>query len=311
MGKLKKVSLIALKVFLALALFRGVERFCHAQTEGFAMCKILPMHPPRSLTPSAVLSEGEREQVQAILSQPFYFFSKGGQSFAFLSEDGKVVLKFLKKNHVRMWEFLNSFTLPSILDGYRQKILRDTRHKSPFFLRSCEISYEDFKEGTGLIYLHMQKTDYFPSKLTIIDKLHIAHEVDMDTIEFALQRKAERVQPVIKKLLKENDLIGAKECVTSLLELIVERCQKGIHDRDPNMKTNFGFIGHKAITIDIGSFSKVDPASVNVPMVLASQSEKFKQWLLERNKELADHLSSEVDRLSKDFSEKEIQHTNN
>ena len=311
MGNCKKVSLITLKVFLALALLRGVERFCHAQTEGFAMGKILPMHPPRPSTPSAALSEEDRLEIQAILSQPFYFLSKGGQSFAFLSEDRKVVLKFLKKNHVRMWEFLNSFTLPFFLDAYRQKILRDTRHKSPFFLRSCEICYEDFKEGTGLIYLHMQKTDYFPKKLRIIDKLNIAHEVDMDFIEFALQRKAELVQPVLKKMIQQNDLSGAKECLTSLLELIVERCQKGIHDRDPNMKTNFGFIGHKAITIDIGSFSKVDPASVNIPLVLSSQTKKFKDWLLEKNTELADHLSSEVDRLSKESSEIEIQRTNN
>ena len=311
MGKFKKVSLITLKVFVFLVLFRGVERFCHSQTEGFAMTKILPMHPPTSSTPLSVLSEEERKEVEAILSQPFYFLGKGGQSFAFLSEDGKVVLKFLKKNHVRMWEFLKSFTLPSFLDLYRQKILRDTHHKSPFFLRSCKISYEDFKEGTGLIYLHMQKTDYFPKKLTIIDKLGIAHKVDMDSIEFALQAKAERVQPVLKRLIEENETSSAKECLTSLLELIVERCNKGIHDRDPNLKTNFGFIGHKAITIDIGSFSKVDPASVNVPLILASQTEKFKEWLIRKNTELADHLATEIERLSKESSQTENHRTNN
>ncbi|MCX6991088.1 MAG: hypothetical protein NTX49_08525 [Chlamydiae bacterium] len=305
MSKLRKVSLIMLKVFLALVLFRGVERFCHGQTEGFEMSKILPMHPPTPLTPSSALSEEERQQVQSILSQPFYFLSKGGQSFAFLSQDGKVVLKFLKKHHVRMWEFLNSFTLPSFIDSYRQKILRDTHHKSPFFLRSCEISYADFKEGTGLIYLHMEKTDYFAKKLTIVDKLGIAYPVDMDSIEFALQTKAELVQPLFKRLIEENDLPAAKECLTSLLELIVERCHKGIHDRDPNIRTNFGFIGHKAITIDIGSFSRVAPASVNVPVVLASQTEKFKKWLIRKNPELAEHLRVEVERLSIEASQTE------
>lgn len=138
--------------------------------------------------------------------------------------------------------------------------------------------------------------------VTIIDKLCIAHQIDMDSIEFALQTKAELVQPHLKRLIQENDLPGAKECLTSLLELIVERCHKGIHDRDPNLLTNFGFIGHKAITIDIGSFSKVDPISLNVPIVLDSQTKKFKKWLTERNGALAEHLALEVERLSKESS---------
>ncbi len=299
---MQKKSLFIFKAILFLVLFWGVERFCHKQTRGFQLHKILSMHEADSsdLLPSP--SEEEKDALRAAFAQPFYFLGSGGQSYAFISEDEKTVLKFFKKHHIRTWEFLKSIPLPSFLDAHRQRILQKTLHQSPAFFESCKISYLEFRERTGLIYLHLRKTDYFKKKLTIIDKLGIAYQIDLDSIDFALQKKAEFTNPKLKKLIKENHLDAAKECIESMLGLIVERCQKGIRDRDPNFRRNMGFIGTQAIEIDLGSYSKDESLKnpENFQSELLDKTQKLKRWLGRRNQNLTTYLSDRIDQILKE-----------
>jgi hypothetical protein len=254
----------------------------------------LPQLPP--------LSEMEKEELRAMVDQPYYFLGKGGQCYAFVSEDQKTVLKFFKNHHIRFWKFLNRLSLPSALDGYRQRFLKKTLHQSPAFFESCKISYLEFRERTGLLYLHLCKTDDFQKKLTLVDKLGISHQIDLNSIDFALQKKAEFSNPKLKKLIKENDLDAAKQCIESLLGLIVERCQGGIRDRDHNLRRNIGFIGNQAIEIDLGSYSKDE--SLKEPegfkLELLSNTRKFKQWLGRRNPDLSLYLSERIDQILKE-----------
>ena len=245
-----------LKIVLFLSLFLATERFCHRQTGGFQLHKILSkqeLDPSRAL-PS--LSEEDRDEVKILLSRPFYFLGHGGQSYAFVSEDGTTVLKFFKQHHIRFWNWLTRLSLPSFLQGYREKMLSKMQHQSPFLIESCKISYLEFKEHTGLIYLHLQKTDHFKEKVKLIDKLGIAHYIALDETDFALQKKAELFRPRLRKLLQNKDLPAAKQCLRSLIDLMIERSQKGIADRDPNIRRNMGFVGNQAIEIDLGSLAR-------------------------------------------------------
>lgn len=277
-----------LKILLVLVSFYAVSRFCHQQTRGFQITKIQSKHHADPHAQLPLPSGEEQEQLNAIFSQPFYFLGSGGQCYAFVSEDQKTVLKFFKKHHIRFWKFLNRVTLPSALEGYRQKILHKTLHQSPAFFESCKISYLDLKERTGLIYLHLNKTDFFQKQLTIVDKLNIAHQIDLDSIDFALQRKAEFTKPKLKKLIRKKLIDEAKQCIDSMVGLIVERCQKGIQDRDPNFRRNVGFVGLNAIEIDIGSYSRDDTLSLEEELV--DKTAKLHKWLERKSPELVLYL---------------------
>jgi hypothetical protein len=302
---MRKKYLLPFKVLLFCVLFYGVGRFCHRQTHGFQLCKVVSTHhaDPEGL-PQA-LSGGEKEELKAVFAQPFYFLGSGGQCYAFVSQDQKMVLKLFKKHHIRLWKFFQRLPLPSIFEGYRQQILRKNAHQSPAFFESCKIAYGELRERTGLVYLHLHQTDYFEKRLTIVDKLGIAHQINLDATDFALQRKAEFTNPKLKKLMRGNQIDAAKECIDSMLDLIVERCRKGIRDRDPNFRRNMGFIGNTAIEIDLGSYSKdaflLSPEGFREELL--DKTRKLKQWIGRRNPDLAAHLSGRIDQVLRDNEE--------
>ena len=286
-----------LSLCLFLLFFMAIERFCHKQTGGFQLHKILSEQEVGSPSP---LSEEEKKELRAIFSQPFHFLGHGGQCYVFESEDGQTVLKFFKQHHIRFWKFLHRLTLPSFLRPYQERLLSKMYHQSSSLIESCKISDSVFKEQTGLLYLHVHRTQDFPTPLTLVDKLGIAHPLDLDTVDFALQKKAELVRPKLRKLIKEKDLAAAKQCLLSLLTLIAQRSQKGIVDRDPNIRRNMGFVGNQAIEIDLGSYSRVQLfglSSQNLKEELLLRTKKLKQWLDRKSPELSEYLVEAIDQV--------------
>ena len=283
------------KIAVFVVLFFAVGHFCDKKTKGFRMHKIasssfIDIH--LEAQPSISASE-----IEELLKQPFHFLGRGGQCFAFLSEDGETVIKFFKQHNIRYWDWLNQNSFPSAIDHLRQKILRKHRHRSPQFFESCKIALEEFKDRTGLIYLHLNQTDCFKGEVTIVDRLGIAYKIDPNTTRFALQKRAKPSYKKLKQLIKEQDFDSAKQCIDSVLELIMERTQKGIRDRDPNIRRNFGFIGNKAVEIDLGSFTKTKK-TYPLKEELTEKTQKFKKWLNKRSGALADYLSERIDAIS-------------
>jgi hypothetical protein len=268
-----------------------LERFCHKQTRGFALHKILSS--PSSGIEEFPLCEKEYEEMNRLFEKPFTFLSSGGQCYAFLSHDKTRVLKFFKQHHLRFYRFLNQLYLPHILEPLRAKQLRKMQHYSPLFLESCKIAWRDFKEQSGLIYLHLNQTHHFQRKVILIDPLGIKHSIDLDTTEFALQTRAELCYPKFRQLLKEGDISGAKECIDSLISLICERQRQEIKDRDPHIRKNIGFVGNRAIEIDLGSFTKGKPTTFCDEWNKTTRH--FHTWLTKHNKELSLYLNQRLE----------------
>lgn len=257
--------------FLFLITFIATERFCHKQTQGFTLHKIAREH-------SSIAQEVENPEIAKILDQPYTFLGHGGQSYVFLSKDENYVIKFFKQHHINYWNLLNRLPFKS------QKFLKKREHQSPQFFESCRIAYKNFKDRTGLVYLHLNKTQIFHKKLTLIDNLKIAHKIDLDTTDFALQRRATPAHQKFKELLAIGNLDDAKKCIDSLLNLINERKNRGIIDRDPSIRKNIGFIGTEAIEMDLGSYSLEPIAKLQDS---GKHILKFRKWLESKNKELA------------------------
>ncbi len=256
--------------------FYAVERFCHKQTEGFKIANILsnlPYAPERELSP---LSPSEQREVEAILAQPFTFLGSGGQAYAFLSQDGKTVLKLFKFHHMGFFS---------------------AKEKQAKFFQSCKIAFEELRTETGLLYVQLNKTERWKRQITLVDKLGITHRIDLDSLEFALQSRASLALQTVKKLVRDGKKDEAKQAIASILHNVAVRCQKGIKDHDSGLKRNMGLIDGQAMAIDIGSFSKEPTLAqpINMEHELREKTRRLSRYLQKNAPDLWDEYSTIFD----------------
>ena len=287
--------------FLLGTLLAGVlaKQFCYKKTDGFAHYKILsdlafnPEWVPRN-------SAEEPADLQKILDQPFYYLAKGAQSYVFASEDGETVIKFFRIYHMSPPLWMKALSFPHLLQPLKiGKIIAKKNELNKDF-QSYKIAFEEMKEETGLLYLHLNKTSHLGKKLRIYDKIGVAYDLDMDKMEFLVQKKAKLVFPAIDSLIKTEGLDAAKEATRALVQLLLSRCQKGIFDKDPDLNTNFGFLDKRPIQIDIGRFChEVEPktASMHAQEILRI-TDNFRQWLEANHPPLAEYLLSEIQKIA-------------
>lgn len=238
----------------------GVERFCYQQTAGFRESKILSTLDCEEKWNTAPLTQEKKEQLHAILDQPFYYAGHGGTSYCFASEDGCYVVKFFKHQHLKESSWLSKVKLPSFFEERRQRYLEKKEKKQihkrrDFLFTSFLLAGEHIPEETGIIHLQLNKSKDFAKELVIYDKIGVQHKIPLDQTEFVLQRKAEMIFPYLYRLIDANKIDEAKRAIDSLFANLQTRCSKGLADRDPHLSINFGYIDGKAVEIDIGSFS--------------------------------------------------------
>lgn len=265
----------------------GVERFCHSQTDGFAMARIrssLTYQEKWETTPP------NQAQLAEICKQKFHYLTKGAQCYIFASEDQKYVLKFFRFDHMRVPLLLESL---SVLEEKKQK-KRQALEKD---FASYKIAFEDLKEETGLFAVHLNKSKGQYPAVTLVDKLQIAHIVPLDEMEFILQRRAELVFPYLDRLMAEGDTDQAKDSISSLVQLMATIQNKGIIDFDPKLKKNFGFIEGKAVQIDLGRFIKKQTGGDIYPAL--RMKNELSDWLNANHPSLLEHLDQAC--LQKDF----------
>lgn len=288
-------------VLLLLIFFFPVRQFCSRKTAGFSLFRIQSnfAYNPHWDTPE--LTQTEKTAMDAILEQKFHYLGKGGQCYAFESEDGKYVLKFFKLYLRRLPSW--AFAIP-LSDSYQKMLERKQKVRASKLERdfnSYKLAFTELKEETGLIFIHLNKTQELKKAVTIIDKLHIEHVINLDKTLFVLQKKAELVYPHLNRLMREDNKEKAKEAVQSILTLIHDRAQKGIFDEDARIHCNFGFIDNEAVLIDVGRL-KIDP-QIKVPAVyqkdLLKITRRFKQWLEVHHPSLATYLDEKLDEIQK------------
>ncbi len=254
----------SIRLILIICSFVFAARLTKKATEGFTLLGIQSHYP---FNPAW---EIQNPLLPNVFEQRFTYLASGGQCFAFLSEDGKYVLKFFKHQRRKKKQL--------------KKLSRD--------YVSYKIAMEMLPIETGLLFVHLNKTDTLKKEARIIDKLGIEHHVDLDRVDFILQKRAEMTYPHLLHLVEKNDLAGAKEAIDSICALILSRCQKGIHDDDAKIHRNCGFIEGRAVIIDVGRF-KMDPRRLD-PKVQSADlihcTEKLKSYLEEISPELAQYL---------------------
>ncbi|HSX03461.1 MAG TPA: hypothetical protein VLG76_01895 [Rhabdochlamydiaceae bacterium] len=252
-------------IFALLALY-AVSRFCHHQTAGFTMAKIQNNTFPLEVNAQTIELKGK-----------FRYFGRGLQSFSFLSEDGKVVLKILNNRYQNrlFWIKFCPFT------AWKNKTATVAESKLRRNFNSYRIAYEELKGETGLIYFHPAQTGHLHQTIILIDKLGIEHPLELDDTAFLLQKKATLFYPYIDSLMEKNDLLKAKQALSSFALFLKSRYAKGIADNDALVRTNFGFLDGAPMQIDVGPFYRNDALKepANGKKELLESTLNLKHWL--------------------------------
>jgi len=283
---------LAIKLALLALLIYGLPKFVHPKTDGFKIANI-HSHLP-SDTRFDIVGVPERSALESHLCGPYTYLGSGGQCYAFVSADGKTVLKLFKHHLRRVHPLMAALPLPQKYAESRaahrasreKKLLRD--------FTSYKLAFERLPEITGLLYVQLNKTMEESLPIEIVDKIGISHTVDLGQVEFVLQRRAHLAYDYLDQC---PDIETAKHALSSLCTLIASRYHEGIYDEDAKIHRNFGFIDGKAMVIDVGRL-KIDRRKSSADHLyhdLKKSTDRLRIWLVANHPELVDTLDTTVE----------------
>lgn len=227
--------------------------------------------------------------------QHFHYLGRGAQTFAFCSEDGNYVLKFYRHNRARHPLFFLRPFLPLPLKSRLIATHTKRQEKRLKDFSSYLIAYEKIKHASGLIDLHLNPTKD-PLVVTLFDPIGVCHKVDLSQMQYLLQIRADPIYETVEKWLAEGEIEHAKLALGQLITLIANRCKAGLSDKDPDLKTNFGFTKDGPIQFDIGRF-KLDPSKTeNYRDELIRITDRLCKFLESKSPELVSHIRQEIER---------------
>lgn len=274
----------------------GSGRIYYAVTGGFTLGNITSDFSYNEKWATESLFETEKEQLKEVLSQKFTYLGKGCQSYVFASEDGKYVLKFVKYQRFRPQAWLDYFESVPLINRYRLAKIEKKHKKLDMLFTSWKTAYEHLKPETGLVYVHLNKSKDLQQTLTIYDKLGLEHKINLDDMEFLLQKRADMLCPTITRFVKEGQIADAKLLIDNLINMILGEYNRGLADNDHALMQNTGAIGTMPVHIDVGQFV-INPQITNPAEYkpeLFSKTYKFRLWLAKHHPELADYLNEKL-----------------
>ena len=281
--------------FLLLLGFWAAARFSHHKTCGFRLSKI-------ENNTSYLLSEYSSEPQEApdsFLSQKFHYLDRGLQSFSFLGEDKKTVLKIFNNRYQRRLRYLRYIPGLSFFKKWKEQKIAYNEEKLRRAFKSYQITQNLLQNRAGILYLHLQKSPSSPREVVIVDKLGILHRIDLSRFAFALQKKATLAYPYLTQCAQNQEWKKAKKAINSLVQLYQKEMSLGIKDKDPLVRTNVGFLDDVCMQIDIGPFS-LDPGLKDpmrqreeIPKMLLS----LKHWLEQNQPKMIPYFNEAISNL--------------
>lgn len=241
------------------------------------------------------LTSKEKTEFSELFSSSFYYLAQGSQMYAFISEDGKYILKLTKQNRLRFFKIPSSRLLASFQKKIQSSKELEKNNKRKKLYQSCQIAWNELRNECGLLVFGMG-TCKPEITITLFDKLGREYQIPLSSTDFMLQQKGELISPTLKGLIHEGKIAEAKKRLDELYSLLLLRCQKGIFDEDASISKNAGFLEDRAIYLDIGGFSK--ETKMKNPNIYKQEIEKislhFMHWLDMQNEELALHYKNKI-----------------
>jgi len=243
-----KKWILPLAVLLFLAALVPLDRFFFKKNNSFCIHFI---QAPLSHNP---LWESSAPFPEEALSQPYSYLGKGSQSFVFESSDGKWVVKFYKfPSHMRRLSWIRH-PLAYIFDPKRIAIKKHNIDRFQLSYNSYYTAWHDLQDESAIPYIHLNPTANLNKFLHITDRLGKKYRISLDSATYILQRKAQKIFPLLDSAMQRGDVDLGKKIVDELIGVIAARCRKGIADLDNSMTNNYGWLDGRAIHIDVGRF---------------------------------------------------------
>ena len=278
----------------------GIERLSHFLTDGFKLANISSDLPYQKSWETKV-SNQDFEESQKALFQPFHYLTSGSQSYVFISEDKKYVIKFFKHKRWRINPFYASLPLPASWEKTRAHWMKKKQETVQDTFHSCKISYELFKNDTGVLFIHLNQSNHLQKTLIIKDQIGCTHKLNLDTLQFILQKNAIPTDKYLLTLRKNGQTDVAKKAIQDLLAFTKKRAELGYSDKDPHLIRNFGFIEGKAVEIDVGGFHKDPKKDFNYYCTheIVKIQDKLLPWIEKNYPEITSFTQKQIEILSK------------
>lgn len=226
-------------------------------THGFRAAKLqldFPFHPEWEPPPDLSYHEA--------LKQPYSFIGRGAQSYVFASADGHYVIKLFR------------FDYPVVGD----KVTR--------LFNACKMAYDDLREETGLLYIHLNLTPMGLPILRCTDAVGRSHRFDLNQTRFALQKRAQDFKQTLRAARYDPAIM--KKRIDQFVQLLRSRTAKDILNTDPNLSRNFGFLDNQAVEFDFGSYQHVP--EMNQTEEIAHYANRLRRWLKKNEPEWVAYL---------------------
>ncbi len=239
----------------ALFLF-GMVRLYYRLTDDFRLSNIsyqLPFEAPWQVPQ---LTPVELSQLSQILNQKFFYMGKGAQCYAFGSEDQQYVLKFFKFKHLKPSLFIDLLPSTPPFKSYKEICIERKKRKLIGVFEGYDLAYRENRHGSKLLYMHLVPTQTLHQKATVIDKLGLEKQINLDDVVFLVQSKGETLRTRLQKLLNQGRLHDAEQAISSILGMYISEYKKGVYDRDHGVMHNTGFVEEQPFHLDVGKFSK-------------------------------------------------------
>lgn len=217
-------------------------------------------------------------EIDGIFEQPFYPLGQGKQMLALVSQDGRFVLKLfnpmrpLKKSWTSHWKYWKRY---SSLKWIKREWFGKKQRLKKLFKRH-KIAFEQMKDDTGLIFVHLKSTKRVCHLVTVFDAKGKKHILELAKTPFVLQKKATLVPTYLEDLMRENRIDEAKLALNQMGQLLARRAALGITDRIQTMDNNYGFANGRPMQIEVGRihFAEEDDRVSEKERIL----ENFHNW---------------------------------
>lgn len=247
----------------------------------------------------------EQEAVARILDQPFYYFAKGRQCYAFISADGKYILKFLKCQRVKTYDIGNVVAyLPQFFQQWRQNKQRERQERLHKLFTSYWLAKKELEQESGVFYVHLNPVRCINKPVKLYNKIGVEYQLDINQVPFALQKKAEMVLPTLEQLLDEGHELDVQKRLDQIIAIIVSRVHKGISDIDGSwiIRNNVGFLETTAIHVDIGTFARSTEGNSKDDLQRdLKRLQPLLEWLHRKNPVLETYLQKKIDETIANF----------
>jgi len=226
-----------------IAVCAGTGKGLYWATKGFSYRRIQgPVH-----TGKLEIWNAEADQA---LSQRYFYIGRGRQCFAFESEDGKYVVKLPRTDIYQIPLWLRVLPFKS-----KRERLRASRSKQEAFIfESFRIAYDALQKETGMIALHIGRTEPKDKWITLYNAAGFKFHLPVDQTTFVLQHKHPILMKAFLASLENGDRKEAERILDAFIDVVVDRGKRGIWNRDESFLRNYGFDGQRAYQIDVGSF---------------------------------------------------------